>query len=96
MRWFFLVVGIVAWTLALGVVWIFAESGGALTFIAAGVFATVGILALGCERILKTLEEIRDGSVTSIRLNTPGERVVAERVVPTEREVEAQRPLGAV
>jgi hypothetical protein len=90
MRWFFLVVGIVAWTLALGVVWIFAESGGALTFIAAGVFATVGILALGCERILKTLEEIRDGSVTSIRLNAP------ERAAPTEREVEVQRPLGAV
>ena len=45
--------------------------GGALTFIAAGVFATVAILALVGERIIKTLEEIRDGSVTRIRVNTP-------------------------
>ena len=34
MRWFFLAVGVLAWGLALGVVWIFSESGGALTFIA--------------------------------------------------------------
>ena len=52
MRWFFLVVGVLAWLLALGVVWIFSESGGALTFIAAGVFATVAILALVGERII--------------------------------------------
>ena len=87
MRWFFLAVGIMAWLLALGVVWIFSESGGALTFIAAGVFATVAILALVGERIIKTLEEIRDGSVTRIRVNAPAERAVTERVV-TEREVE--------
>src|ERR1041384_8013660 len=68
MRWFFLVVGVLAWLLALGVVWIFSESGGALTFIAAGVFATVAILALVGERVIKVLEEIRDGSVTRIRL----------------------------
>ena len=79
MRWFFLAVGVLGWLLALGVVWIFAQSGGALTFIAAGVF--VG------ERIIKTLEEIRDGSVTRIRVNTPADRAVTERVV-TEREVE--------
>ena len=87
MRWFFLAVGILAWLLALGVVWIFAESGGALTFIAAGVFATVAILALVGERIIKTLEEIRDGSVTRIRVSTPAERVATDRVV-TEREAE--------
>jgi hypothetical protein len=87
MRWFFLAVGVLAWLLALGVVWIFSESGGALTFIAAGVFATVAILALVGERIIKTLEEIRDGSATRIRVNTPGERVVTERV-RSESEVE--------
>src|ERR1044072_1054119 len=85
MRWFFLAVGVLGWILALGVVWIFAQSGGALTFIAAGVFATVAILALVGERIIKVLEEIRDGSVTSIRVNTPTEKVVTERPVP-ERE----------
>ena len=87
MRWFFLAVGVLGWILALGVVWIFAQSGGALTFIAAGVFATVAILALVGERIIKTLEEIRDGSVTRIRVNAAPERAVTERVV-TEREVE--------
>ena len=87
MRWFFLVVGVLAWLLALGVVWIFSESGGALTFIAAGVFATVAIVALVGERVIKTLEEIRDGSVTRIRVNTPAERAVTQREV-SEREVE--------
>lgn len=87
MRWFFLAVGVLAWLLALGVVWIFSESGGALTFIAAGVFATVAIVSLVGERIIKTLEEIRDGSVTRIRVNTPpAERAVTERVV-SEGEV---------
>jgi hypothetical protein len=57
---FFITVGILAWLLALGVLWIFAESGGALTVIAAGIFAGLAILSLGLERILKTLEEIRD------------------------------------
>ena len=84
MRWFFLAVGVMAWLLALGVVWIFAESGGALTFIAAGVFALVALTALVGERIIKTLEEIRDGSVTRIRVNTP-ERVVTEREVAVSR-----------
>ena len=87
MRWFFLAVGILGWILALSVVWIFAQSGGALTFIAAGVFATVAILALVGERVIKTLEEIRDGSVTRIRVNAPTERVVTDRAV-TEREAE--------
>jgi hypothetical protein len=87
MRWFFLAVGVAGWLLALGVVWIFAQSGGALTFIAAGVFATVAILALVGERIIKTLEEIRDGSVTRIRINTPADQVETERVV-SEREAE--------
>jgi hypothetical protein len=87
MRWFFLAVGVLGWILALGVVWIFAQSGGALTFIAAGVFATVAILALVGERIIKTLEEIRDGSVTRIRVNAPADKAVTERIV-TEREVE--------
>ena len=87
MRWFFLVVGVLAWLLALGVVWIFSESGGALTFIAAGVFATVAIVSLVGERVIKTLEEIRDGSITRIRVNTPAERVARPREV-SEREVE--------
>jgi uncharacterized membrane protein len=87
MRWFFLAVGVLAWLLALGVVWIFSESGGALTFIAAGVFATVAILALVGERVIKVLEEIRDGSVTRIRVNTPSEKVVTERPV-SESEIE--------
>jgi hypothetical protein len=58
-----------------------------LTFIAAGVFATVAILALVGERIIKVLEEIRDGSVTRIRVNTPSEKVVTERPV-SESEIE--------
>lgn len=60
MRPFLTVVGILAWIWALAVLWVFAEAGGALTVIAAGVFAVVAVLALACERILKTLEEIRD------------------------------------
>jgi hypothetical protein len=89
MRWFFLAVGVLAWILALGVVWIFSESGGALTFIAAGVFATVALLALIGERIIKTLEEIRDGSVTRIRVTAPADEAEpqTQRVV-SEREVE--------
>lgn len=71
MRMFFMTVGVLAWLWALAVVWIFAESGGALTIIAAGVFAVVAIIALGCERILKMLEDIRDGSVTHIHTSTP-------------------------
>jgi hypothetical protein len=96
MRWFFIAVGILAWIWALAVLWLFAEGGGALTIIAAGIFAVVAIVALGTERILKTLEEIRDGSVTRIRVNTPPERVVKEERVVTARdgEVAASAPLG--
>jgi hypothetical protein len=60
MRPFFMTVGILAWLLAFAVMWIFAENGGALTVIAAGVFAAVAMIALGCERILRLLEDIRD------------------------------------
>lgn len=62
MRPFFLTVGVLAWIFGMAVLWIFAESGGVMTVIAAGVFAGVGLIALGCERILKRLEEIRDGT----------------------------------
>jgi hypothetical protein len=91
MRMFFMAVGILAWLLALAVLWIFAENGGPLTIIAAGVFALVAVLALGIERILKTLEEIRDGSVTRISVHAPP---VIERTTVTEREVDVQQPLG--
>lgn len=63
MRPFLTVVGVLAWIWALAVLWVFAEAGGALTVIAAGVFAIVAVLALACERILKTLEEIRDARI---------------------------------
>lgn len=59
MRPFFVTVGILAWLWAFAVMWIFAENGGALTVIAAGVFAVVAIVALACERIMKLLEEIQ-------------------------------------
>jgi hypothetical protein len=78
MRLFFSAVGVLAWIWALAVLWIFKESGGALTVIAAGIFAVVAVVALGCERILKTLEEIRDRVSPVAR---PGERVVREREV---------------
>lgn len=60
MRAFLIAVGIVSWVMALSVLVIFASNGGALTVIAAGVFAVVAVVALGCERIIRTLEEIRD------------------------------------
>jgi len=63
MRMFFSMVGVLAWVAALAVLSIFAESGGALTVIAAGVFAVVAMVALVGERTLKMLEEIRDGKV---------------------------------
>lgn len=88
MRLFFMTVGVLAWLWALAVVWIFAESGGALTIIAAGVFAVVAIVALGCERILKVLEEIRDGSVTQIRVTPPAEPRASLR----QRERESVEP----
>jgi hypothetical protein len=87
MRWFFLTVGVLAWIWALAVLWLFAESGGALTIIAAGIFAVVAMVALGTERIIKTLEEIRDGSVTRIRVNAPPVTTQPERVIKEERVV---------
>lgn len=89
MRMFFIAVGILAWIWALAVLWIFAESGGALTVIAAGVFAVVAIVALGCERILKMLEEIRDGRRVRTKATPPG-LTAADRV--EQREVLKQRP----
>jgi uncharacterized membrane protein len=86
---FFSTVGILAWVMALAVLWIFAESGGALTVIAAGVIATVAIVALVGERVLKTLEEIRDGKV--VARQQP--RAVDERVLPVPKRPEATQPL---
>ena len=60
MRMFFITVGILSWLLALAVAWIFAENGGVMTVIAAGIFAGLAVVSLGLERILKLLEEIRD------------------------------------
>ena len=88
MRMFFGAVGILAWIWALAVLWIFAESGGALTVIAAGVFAGVAIVALGCERILKTLEQIRDG-----RVEAP---VAASTVVATPKRNVSPKPDSAL
>lgn len=83
MRMFFGAVGVLAWISALAVLWIFAESGGALTIIAAGIYAIVAMVALGCERIIKTLEQIRDGtavSVNAVRIAQPDrERVIDSR-----------------
>jgi hypothetical protein len=88
MRLFFIAVGILSWLLALSVLWIFAESGGALTVIAAGVFAGVAIVSLGVERVLKLLEEIRDRGTPDVKVAVPPigkvERVeVREIVKPT-------------
>ena len=60
MRPFFAVIGVLAWLWALSLLVIFSQSGGEMKFVAAGVYAIVGILAMGCERILKVLEDIRD------------------------------------
>lgn len=82
MRIFLVTVGVLAWVLSLGVFWIFAESGGALTVIAAGIYALLAIVAIGCERLLKTLEDIRDGRVAMSRsLNTSA---VAAREISSE------------
>ena len=43
--------------------WIFAETGDALTMIAAGIYAVVAMIALGCERVLKMLEDVRNGRI---------------------------------
>jgi hypothetical protein len=60
MRGFFIVVGVLSWIWALSLLWIFSEEGGTVRFVAAGIYAVVAMVALGFERILKTLEEIRD------------------------------------
>jgi len=86
MRPFFVTVGILAWLWAFAVMWIFAENGGALTVIAAGVFAVVAIVALACERIMKLLEEIQQ------RLPPRRPRAAPLRSVPRE-PVPARDPL---
>ena len=88
MRMFFGVVGVLAWIWALAVLWIFAESGGALTIIAAGIYAVVAMVALGCERVLKTLEDIRDG-----RMEIPRAGLVARTTRPSEAGGKAQGAL---
>ncbi len=65
MRAFLIAVGILSWIMALSVMVIFAASGGVLTVIASGVFAVVAVVALGCERIIRTLEEIRDAPAST-------------------------------
>jgi hypothetical protein len=95
MRMFFITVGILAWLLALSVLWIFAESGGALTVIAAGVFAGVAIVALGVERVLKVLEEIRDRATLDTTDLRPSAGTV-EHVEIREREVTTETPSGAL
>jgi hypothetical protein len=84
---FFGVVGVLAWVWALAVLWIFAESGGALTIIAAGIYALVAMVALGCERIIKTLEDIRDGRVEAPRTSIHRTGLMARSVRPQERAV---------
>lgn len=86
MRIFFAVVGVFAWLWALTLLVLFSESGGQTRFIAAGIYAIVAVLALGVERILKTLEDIRDGRAY---LPACGEKVV-EKVVVTDA---APRPV---
>jgi hypothetical protein len=88
MRMFFGVVGVLAWIWALAVLWIFAESGGALTIIAAGIYAVVAMVALGCERVLKTLEDIRDG-----RVDIPRAGLVARTTRAREVDGKAQGAL---
>jgi hypothetical protein len=98
---FFSMAGILAWLMALAVLWIFAESGGALTVIAAGVFAIVAIVALVGERVLKTLEEIRDGKVLARQLpravdepvHGPIHEPIHERVLPMPKAPEVTAPL---
>ena len=90
MRMFFDRSGNFVVALALAVLWIFAESGGALTVIAAGIFAVVAVVALGCERILKTLEEIRDRAVRACQHDT-GERIV-RRAAKSSRDCDVHAP----
>ena len=90
MRLFLLSVGVLAWIWSLAVIWIFAESGGALTVIAAGVFVIVAVVALGCESILRILEEIRDARRV-IPAGTPTATADTNTNVATTRS----SPLGA-
>lgn len=90
MRMFFGAVGILAWIWALAVLWIFAESGGALTIIAAGIYALVAMVALGCERIIKTLEDIREGRVEVPRTVVPRKGLMARSVTPPPRDVDRE------
>lgn len=84
MRTFLIAVGILAWLMALSVLLVFAESGGAMVAIAAGVFAVVAVVALGCERIIRTLEEIRDQR-RAFAPNVGASAVVLEPSVPGSR-----------
>jgi hypothetical protein len=77
MRPFLITVGILAWAFGMAVLFIFTENGGVMTAIAAGVFAGIGLVALVAERILKTLEDIRDGVVV------PPRRVIREEPTRT-------------
>jgi hypothetical protein len=95
MRMFFITVGILSWVLALLVLWIFAESGGALTVIAAGVFAGVAIVSLGVERVLKLLEEIRDRTAPNMAVLKPPAGTT-ERVEIREREIVSPPSIGAL
>jgi hypothetical protein len=95
MRMFFTTVGILSWLLALSVLWIFAESGGALTVIAAGVFAGVAIVSLGVERVLKLLEEIRDRAAPNAAALKP--RPSTTKGVETrEREIASATPTTSI
>jgi hypothetical protein len=93
MRLFFTLVGILAWIWALAVIWIFAASGGPLTVIAAGVFAIVAIVALGIERILKMLEDIRDRRITPGRMAVAAQPGSPSRDIEP-REIDVSPPLG--
>lgn len=94
MRMFFITVGILSWLLALAVLWIFAQNGGALTVIAAGMYAGVAIVALGVERVLKLLEDIRDRTSPNVAVVKPTGKT--ERIEIRERDVVDQPPTGAL
>jgi hypothetical protein len=85
-RVFLLTVSLLAWIAALAVAWFYAESAGILAFVAAGMFALVAVIALGCERILKLLTEIRDSVAAPAAVSSVSEG---------EQEVEVDAPLGA-
>jgi hypothetical protein len=89
----FVVVGVLARLFALSALSILAESGGALAVIAAGIFAGVAIVSRGLERVLKLLEEIRDGpSQTAASANI--ERLRTDRIEVRAREIGAAAPSG--